>query len=129
MSSVGYSGKPLLSKLGYLAGDSVLLVSAPDWFRQHLDASGILTISTLPATWAHMFLTEQKDLRHLASSLELSMIEKGLWLSWPKRASKIPTDISENDLRDAILPLGWVDVKVAAVDDDWSGLKFLRRKQ
>jgi len=51
-----------------------------------------------------------------------------LWVSWPKKSSKLNIDLTEQDLRDAILPTGWVDVKVCAIDEDWSGLKFLKRK-
>ena len=59
---------------------------------------------------------------------ELGEIEKSLWVSWPKKSSGAQTDLTEQDFRDAILPLGWVDTKVISIDDTWSALKFLRRK-
>lgn len=60
---------------------------------------------------------------------DLEHIEKSLWVSWPKKASKVVADINEQDIRDSILPSDWVDTKVAAIDETWSGLKFLRRKK
>jgi hypothetical protein len=125
--SAGYSGKPLIEKLGYQAGDSVYIFDAPDWFVQDLQAHGILSTSTLPTTWAHLFVQNRKDLEQLTTDLALNDVQKAIWVSWPKKASQVPTDITEQTLRDVILPLGWVDVKVAAVDETWSGLKFTRR--
>jgi hypothetical protein len=61
-------------------------------------------------------------------SIDLGDIEKGLWVSWPKKSSGVKTDLTEQAFRDAILPLGWVDTKVVAIDQTWSALKFLRRK-
>jgi len=123
----GYSGKPLIAKLGYRPSDTVFVYHAPEWFVQDLTKRTIITISTLPTTWAHLFVTNRKDLEQLLSRLHLEDIQKALWVSWPKKASHVPTDINEQTLRDVILPLGWVDVKVAAVDETWSGLKFTRR--
>jgi hypothetical protein len=62
------------------------------------------------------------------TTCNLGDIEKSLWVSWPKKSGGQQTDLGENDIRDIVLPTGWVDVKVAAIDDIWSGLKFLRRK-
>jgi len=123
-----YSGKPLLEKLGYQTGDKVYLHNPPQWFVRELTAHGILSNSTLPTTWAHLFVKNKQDLRQLIDHLALDKVQKAIWLSWPKQASKIPTDVSEQTLRDVLLPLGWVDIKVAAVDETWSGLKFTRRK-
>lgn len=126
--SVGYSGKSLIDKLGYQPGDSVFSHAAPQWFVQELTKHGILSTSTLPTTWAHLFFKNREDLEQFVSTFALEDIQKAIWLSWPKKASKVPTDITEQSLRDVILPLGWVDVKVAAVNEIWSGLKFMRRK-
>lgn len=124
----GYSGKSLVDKLGYKPGDSVYLSSAPDWYKQHLQKSGLEIIDHLPGVWAHGFFQSQNEIANFLQSINLSGVDKGLWVSWPKKASGIKTDISEQTFRDMILPLAWVDVKVAAIDDTWSGLLFYRRK-
>lgn len=81
MAAAAYSGKPLIAKLGYQPGDNVYAYQAPDWFVQYLKDEGILTVSTLPATWAHIFITEQQALLRLADSLDWNNIEKGIWFS------------------------------------------------
>jgi hypothetical protein len=124
----GYSGKPLTNKLGYKPGQYVCLISAPDWYEAALKAAAINSTNVLPADWLHGFFANQADLREFLSDVELPAISCGLWVSWPKKASKVATDLSEQTFRDLILPLGWVDTKVAAIDGTWSGLKFLRRK-
>ena len=73
-------------------------------------------------------VSAKAELAEFLQEYDLRQIEKSLWVSWLKKASKQRTDLAENDIRAAILPLGWVDTKVASVDADWSGLKFLRRK-
>ncbi len=117
-----------MQKLGYHEGDAVFAHDCPKWFRQRLATSGIIEVSTLPTTYAHWFVTTRDSLEELLNTHSLVSIQKALWISWPKKASKVTTDITEHSLRDAVLPLGWVDVKVAAVDDVWSGLKFTRRR-
>jgi len=124
----GYSGKPLIEKLGYEPDDSVYIVNAPDWFARELGQHNVVALPGLPATWAHAFFTKQVDMITFLQTTDLKEIEKGLWMSWPKKASQTASDLTEQDFRDYILPLGWVDVKVAAIDDTWSGLKFVRRK-
>jgi len=124
----GYSGTPLLKKLGYNANDSVLLVNSPDWFKELLNESSISATTSLPATWAHVFCDTQNELFRFLNYTDLEKIEKGIWLSWPKKSSKVEADLTEQSFRDAVLPLGWVDTKVAAIDETWSGLKFLRRR-
>lgn len=126
--AAGYSSTPLLKKLGYRPGDSVYVVNAPKWFNEKLGDADIVALPALPATWAHSFFTWQKEITVFLQRTTLADIEKGLWVSWPKKAAKVPTDITEQTFRDLILRLGWVDSKVVAVDDIWSGLKFLRRK-
>jgi hypothetical protein len=125
----GYSGKSLADKLGFKPGDSVFVEDTPDWYSEFADESRVDLEPGLPATHAHIFCYRLAYLTDFLKDNELEDIEKSLWLSWPKQSSGMKTDISEQDLRDAILPLGWVDIKVAAIDDTWSGLKFLRRKQ
>lgn len=127
-SSVGYSGTPLLKKLGYESGDSVYTLEAPEWFVDELQKNKVKLAPGLPATWAHGFFINQFELQAFLNIVNLDQIEKGLWVSWPKKAAKVKTDLTEQTFRDLILPTGWVDVKIAAIDDTWSGLKFLRRK-
>lgn len=129
MNSLGYSGKPLIEKLGYLAGDSVFLFGAPDEFSDYLLSEGVIDTLSLPASWAHGFFKSQAEVMVFLDSITFDQIEKGFWVSWPKKASGIDTDLTEQTFRDMILPLGWVDTKVAAIDETWSGLKFLRRKK
>jgi hypothetical protein len=83
----------------------------------------------LPATHAHLFFDSKVGLRRFLKDTHLNDIEKSLWLSWPKKASGVKTEVTQQTLREAILPLGWVDTKVAAIDATWSGLKFLRRRK
>lgn len=124
----GYAETPLLQKLGYQPHDSVYTLQAPAWFTKLLNDGNITTLPATPATWTHGFFTELNELKAFLEKLELNDIEKGLWVSWPKKSSSITTELTEQTFRDEILPLGWVDTKVCAIDDTWSGLKFLRRK-
>ena len=126
--SAGYSETPLLRKLGFETGDTVCVEDTPAWYSKLLGENNIELEAGLPATHVHLFCDNKTTLIDFLGNYNLEEIEKSLWLSWPKKASGIKTDLSEQDLRDYILPLGWVDTKVAAIDDTWSGLKFLRRK-
>jgi len=126
--NVGYSGTPLVKKLGFSRGESVYVEMSPGWYTKFADDNMIELSAGLPATHAHMFFDSRVELADFLKHSNLDDIEKSLWASWPKKSSGVKTDISEQDFRDAILPLGWVDTKVAAIDDTWSGLKFLRRK-
>jgi hypothetical protein len=124
----GYSGKPLIDKLGYRPIDTVYIYNAPEDFQEYLRDRHVVGSHGLPALWAHGFFKARADLDTFLDSIDLDDIEKGLWVSWPKKSSGVKTDLTEQTFRDAILPLGWVDVKAAAIDETWSGLKFLRRK-
>lgn len=124
----GYSDTPLIKKLGYQANDTIYALFAPQWFRQELRAEGIVVVDKLPAVWAHLFFENEAAVKDFIKTTDLSLIEKALWVSWPKKSSSIQTNLTEQTFRDLILPLGWVDIKVAAIDDTWSGLKFVRRK-
>ncbi len=126
--TAGYSGKPLVAKLGYRPGDTVFLVGAPPPFAEYLRSQEVEVADALPATWCHGFFTASDEVRAFLAATPLEEVEQGLWVSWPKRAAKVPTDLTEQSFRDLILETGWVDVKVAAVDEVWSGLKFLRRR-
>lgn len=124
----GYSATPLLKKLGYEPGQTVCMINQPGWFRKELRTGGVIPAPILPANWAHGFFSSRTELEKFLDSIDLNQIEKGLWVSWPKKSSGTKTDLTEQTFRDLILPTGWVDIKVAAIDDTWSGLKFTRRK-
>jgi hypothetical protein len=126
--NAGYSGKSLIEKLGYKPIDTVYIYKAPADFQEYLRDEHVVGSHGLPALWAHGFFERQTDLHAFLDSIDLDDIEKGLWVSWPKKSSKVKTDLTEQYFRDVILPLGWVDIKVAAVDQTWSALKFARRK-
>jgi hypothetical protein len=127
-SDAGYSGKPLANKLGFYLGDSIFVGDTPQWYSDFADQNGLELEPGLPATHAHIFCSTKAELKTFLKQNNLGDIEKSLWVSWPKKSSGQQTDLGENDIRDIVLPTGWVDVKVAAIDDIWSGLKFLRRK-
>jgi hypothetical protein len=129
----GYSGKPLAAKLGVGAGMAVLVQDAPDGYPQWIAPlpPGARLTSRLSAGVAmvHLFVTERAGLqRALVRHRERLPADAVLWVSWPKKASKWPTDLSEDVIRELALPLGWVDVKVCAVNEVWSGLKLVVRK-
>jgi hypothetical protein len=128
MNQAGYSHKKLVDKLGYKPIDTVYIFNAPKDFKNYLKNEHVIANHGLPALWAHGFFKSQSDLHAFLDALNLDDIEKGIWFSWPKKSSKVKTDLTEQTFRDEILPLGWVDIKVAAIDETWSGLKFLRRK-
>lgn len=122
-------GKPLVGKLGFAAGDTVFVEDTPDWYSEFADENRIDLEPGLPATHAHIFCGRKAELTSFLADNDIEDIEKSLWLSWPKQSSGKQSDIGEQDFRDALLPLDWVDTKVASIDDTWSGLKFVRRKQ
>jgi hypothetical protein len=119
----GYSGAPLPQKLGLKNGSRLLLVDPPEGFDL-----GVRPVAADEYDVILLFVSWQEDLlRQLEPMIGLLADRGGLWIAWPKRASKVPTDITENTLRDIILPLGLVDNKVCAIDATWSGLRFVRR--
>ena len=132
MKPAGYSGKSLSSKLGVKPGDVVLTVGAPCHYRGLLeplpDGAWVTDDAQGPAV-VPAFVDTRAALEGLAARL-VSLPRPGgaLWISWPKRTSPLHADLTEDGVRTFLLPTGWVDVKVCAVDADWSGLKFLRRR-
>ncbi len=127
----GYSGKPLWQKLGMKPGTTCLALDPPDHYAELVDgAEGVTQVKgKAPADLVHLFVRTRAELeRGIAAALARVQPGGMLWVSWPKKSSKLFIDVTEDDLRAVILPTGWVDVKVCAVDGDWSGLKFLRRK-
>jgi hypothetical protein len=129
MKQAGYSGKTLAEKLGFKPLDTVYVFGAPGDFQEYLRSEHVVGSRGLPALWAHGFFKSQAELDTFLDTIDLDNIEKGLWVSWPKKTSGIKTDLTEQTFRDKILPLGWVDIKVAAIDEIWSGLKFTRRNK
>jgi len=129
----GYSGTPLARKLGIAAGARVAVVNEPPGYRDWLAPvpEGVRFEARVSAATdvAHLFVDRRADLeRLLDSSRSLIAPAVAVWVSWPKKASKVPTDITEDTIRELALPLGFVDVKVCAVSDVWSGLKLVIRK-
>ena len=130
----GYSGTPLVGKLGIKAGMVVALLGAPDGFDALLDglpdavtfrrrAQGHLDL-------AISFQTRRSVLeRRLPAVLRALDRNGALWVAWPKKASRVPTDITEDTVREVVLPIGLVDVKVCAIDETWSGLKVVWRRE
>lgn len=128
----GYSGTPLAQKLGIRAGTVVLPIDAPSGYPGMLapmPAGVRLARRMTPAVdVVHLFVTRRAELaRRLRAARGVVRDDAALWVSWPKKASKQPTDVTEDVIREVALPLGFVDIKVCAVDDTWSGLKLVVR--
>lgn len=130
---VGYSGTPLAKKLGFEPGWRVWLDAVPDAIRAEIDPDTIGIIECGPRQRldaAHIFVTERAVLTDKIARLRPLLAPAGfVWVSWPKKAAKVPTDITEDVIREVALPIGFVDVKVCAVDAIWSGLKLVIRKE
>ncbi|MFF3887001.1 DUF3052 domain-containing protein [Streptomyces sp. NPDC001914] len=128
----GYSGTPLARKIGIKAGHRVRLLQAPpDWEIPGLpEDCAVGEGGPEGADVTVAFFRERAELAARAAALAGGLADEAmLWIAWPRRAAGHTSDITENDLRDLFLPLGLVDVKVAALGEDWSGLKFVRRKE
>jgi hypothetical protein len=128
----GYSSRTLVEKLGIKAGTQVIVLGAPKGYASMLGAlpSGATLHSRLPqgAGFIHGFSRRLRDLEADFPRMARSLTDEGtLWISWPKRGSGEETDLTENIVREIGLREGLVDVKVCAVDEVWSGLKFVRR--
>ena len=131
--TAGYSGTPLARKLSLKDGLRTWWEGMPDTVRGEIEGDGLvldlLAEPESPVEAAHIFVTERAELeRAIGRLLPLLASDGFLWVSWPKKASKVDTDITEDVIRDVALPLGLVDVKVCAVDEVWSGLKLVIRK-
>ena len=128
----GYSGKPLAQKLGIKSGMRLIILNAPPDYETTLGRlpDGVEQVDILSGTFdfIHYFVMERAQLQADFASLKHALEQKGmLWVSWPKKAAKMKTDLDENIIREIGLDGGLVDVKVAAVDERWSGLKFVYR--
>lgn len=132
-ATAGYSGTPLAGKLGLKPGMQVHVVNEPAGYRDWLAPlpPGLRFAPKLEAgcNLVHLFADDKRDLSQaLRRYREQLASDAVVWVSWPKKSSKVPTDITEDLVREVALPLGWVDVKVCAVNEVWSGLKLVVRK-
>ncbi len=132
--TAGYSGTPLAKKLGIKEGMTVVAVNAPDNYPELLAPlpAGVSIIGEArnDIEILHIFTNSRDDLfRRLAEGKSMIRQDGAIWVSWYKKAAKLPTEITEDAVREAALALGLVDVKVCAVDEKWSGLKLVIRKE
>ena len=126
----GYSGKPLTQKLGIQPGFCIFVDGAPSAYGGIVGQlpADVKTTARLkvPLDMVHLFATEAAGLAAKLRRCRAAIATDGMiWVSWPKKASGVPTDLSDVVVRDAALPLGLVDIKVCAIDEIWSGLKFV----
>ena len=131
MATAGYSGTPLVKKLGIKPGMHVVLSGAPTGFRRELvGLPADVRISTRTDTPADLIVWFVNSRRAMEGTMPAvsSRMGAGLWVAWPKKASGVRTDVTEDVIRDAGLANGLVDYKVCAINEIWSGLKFARRK-
>lgn len=131
--TAGYSGKPLAEKLGVRDGDTLAVLDAPAdyaaWVEPLATGARLIDGPDPQARILHLFVRDRADLEAKVGTAFAHRPESGMvWVSWPKKSSKLFVDLTEDGLREVILPTGWVDVKVCAVSEDWSGLKFVRRR-
>jgi hypothetical protein len=138
-TSAGYSGTPLPQKLGLKDGQLVLFIDLPDQLAALATAREFAAVQQ--GKWGdlatatgldvvHAFTTSRATLDDNAAALRRAIAPDGMvWISWPKRASGIKTDMTEDVIRELLLPTGLVDVKVAAIDAIWSGLKLVIRRE
>lgn len=128
----GYSSTPLVKKLGLRSGHSIYISKAPaayfEWLAPLPDEISVKTKLSGQLDFIHLFVNDQKDFKTAFLNAKTHLKPDAmLWISWPKKASKVPTDLDENVIRDFGLQNGLVDVKVCAVSEVWSGLKFVFR--
>ena len=133
MTDIGYSGTPLARKLGIKAPLTMQLMNPPEeylmWIGGVPDGVKMSAKVKPPIEAVHLFVTESLELDAVLSKLRNELKQDGfVWVSWPKKSSKLPTDITEDKIREIALPLGFVDIKVCAVSEVWSGLKLVIRK-
>lgn len=130
--STGYSGKPLVEKLGVKPGSTLVLIGAPE------GAERLLEPMPPGVTLRHgnrgrrattlWFVTSRRELERRFAAVRKAVAEGTLWMAWPKRSSGVDTDLTEDVIRDLALAVGWVDTKVCAIDETWSGLRLTQRR-
>ena len=133
-ASAGYSGTPLVQKLGIREGSRVRLVGTPAGFAALLEPlpAGVRFVTRMDETVdvVHLFFTARAALVDaLAAARPKLRADAAIWVSWPKKSARVKGDLSEDAIREIALPMGLVDVKVCAVDETWSGLKLVIRKE
>lgn len=133
-AAAGYSGKSLIDKLGWKDGSKAIVVAPPGNYPELVDDAAITPKKTAPGTgsfdFIHLFVRNFAELARDLPKLEPRLADGGMiWVSWPKKTSAMFNDLTEDGVRKVCLPMGLVDVKVCAVDADWSGLKLYRRKK
>ncbi len=132
--ATGYSGTPLCKKLGITTNANIAALERPSNYEDLLGEipTGVTISSTITDTTSlvHVFVTERSALERHLTTLRSELRESvPVWISWPKKAAKVRTDITEDTIRKVALPLGLVDIKVCAVSEVWSGLKLVVRKE
>ena len=132
--NAGYSGTPLAKKLGIATGSRVCPLFSPSNYRELVapwpDGATLVGHADARSDLVHLFVRERVVLASEAARLRKVLRDDAvLWISWPKKAAKVATDITEDGIRELVLPLGWVDIKVCAVDAVWSGLKLVVRRE
>ena len=132
MPPAGYSGTPLIKKLGIRAGDTIALINAPKNYDELIgplpEAAKVRARLSTDTRFIHLFARDRATLmRELPRAKRALAMDGTLWISWPKKAAGIPTDVTETIVRETGLETGLVDVKICAVDAIWSGLKFVYR--
>ena len=132
--AAGYSGTPLAKKLGIVQGTRIFLLDAPKKYLEIAapvpERARVMKKIDDKTDIVHLFTTKRARLAALLrSSLAKLRPDAAIWVSWPKKASKVPTDITEDTIGEIALPMGLVDVKVCAIDEVWSGLKLVVRKE
>jgi hypothetical protein len=130
----GYSKTPLAQKLGIKPGMKVASLGAPASYRKLLaplpEKVSFTEKASAGSGFVHLFVSERRILEKELKRLRALLDDAGvLWISWPKKSSGVTTDITEDVIRDVCLPLGLVDIKVCAVDETWSGLKLMVRRE
>jgi hypothetical protein len=130
----GYSGTPLPQKLGIKPGLTVVTINTPRHYRRLLGTTpeGVTFSGRLKpdSSFVHVFIKKRSELEKRLSVLREKIADTGtVWISWPKKSSSMPTDVTEDVVRAVALPLGFVDVKVCAIDETWSGLKLMVRRE
>jgi len=131
--TAGYSGTPLAKKLGIKPGSVLAVINDPGHFHALLDMPEGVTVRSSArgrADTAVCFVVARWELeRRIETLARMVFPDGGIWVCWPKRASKVATDMTEDVVREVVLPRGLVDVKVAAIDEVWSGLRVVHRRE
>jgi hypothetical protein len=130
----GYSGTPLAQKLGIKPAMTITVINEPANYRQLLgegaDGVEFSDRTRTDSSFVHLFTTRRSELEKQLSQLRKKIPDTAtIWVSWPKKSARAPTDVTEDVIRAVALPLGFVDVKVCAIDETWSGLKLMIRRE